>query len=254
MFNANQDFENWVCSYSGCEGGNINGQLWFCGIEWGGGAKADWLRKAVDGGPVKSIGALDSKKDFDEQLTYQFDQKLLKIYATLCGSTTANFKAVATERGYLSKSGQIFKMNLYPVPFGNTNEDLWSHGHYEITGMPTKSMYKGFCQAKRFPLIHGWVREHNPKVIICAGQTLYMEYVMAYCGYEAAYDVAKHLNTIDIVENRKVRWAQINDDKTLLVVTPFFGNAYGLNSDAQLEDVGRQIRRIGDQLCGQTWL
>jgi len=32
----NQNFKVWATGYSGFDGGNPHGQIWVCGIEWGG--------------------------------------------------------------------------------------------------------------------------------------------------------------------------------------------------------------------------
>lgn len=33
------NFKEWACSLSGCDGGDINADTWLCGIEWGEQAK-----------------------------------------------------------------------------------------------------------------------------------------------------------------------------------------------------------------------
>ncbi len=252
MLNVNRDFENWACSFSGCDGGNLAAPLWFCGIEWGGGAGADWLRKNIDSGAISQPSHINVHQ-IEEQFAYQFDQKLLKIYSVLTGEEASNYKAISIKNGYLTKEGPIFKMNLYPVSFGNTSEDLWSRAHHEITGLATKSMYKALCQCKRFPMIKAWIQQASPKVVVCAGQTLYLEFIMAFCGIQEAHDVKTKLTEVSIA-NRMIRWVMINDNKTLLVITPFFGNAYGLNSDEQLEGVAREITKLANSHFGAGWL
>ena len=42
---------------------------------------------------------------------------------------------------------------------------------------------------------------------------------------------------------RTMYWAKINE-QTTIVVTPFFGGVYGLNSDALLQAFGNKIREI----------
>ena len=253
MLNAKPDFEDWACSFSGCDGGNLSAPLWFCGIEWGGkGADDIWLRNSIDSGSKSQPSHLNAH-EVEDQFAYQFDQKLLKLYSVLAGEEARNYKALAIKNGYLTKDGPIFKMNLYPVAFGNTSEDLWSRGHHEITGLATKSMYKALCQCKRFPMIKSWVQQASPKVVICTGQTLYLEFIMAFCGIQEAHEVKTQLTEVSIA-NRMIRWVMINDNKTLLVITPFFGNAYGLNSDEQLEGVAQEIHKIAGKHFGESWL
>jgi hypothetical protein len=33
--NVNPVFAKWATGFSGCNGGNLHGSVWFCGIEWG---------------------------------------------------------------------------------------------------------------------------------------------------------------------------------------------------------------------------
>ena len=40
-----KDFERWALGFSGCDGGNPNGSVWLCGIEFGGGCTEKELEK-----------------------------------------------------------------------------------------------------------------------------------------------------------------------------------------------------------------
>jgi hypothetical protein len=48
-----QDFERWAKGFSGCDGGNLHGAIWFCGIEWGTGTEHD-LREEIFGAQLRS--------------------------------------------------------------------------------------------------------------------------------------------------------------------------------------------------------
>ncbi|MEC4686653.1 MAG: hypothetical protein VST71_13100 [Nitrospirota bacterium] len=41
----NENMRLWACSLSGCDGGNINSDIWLCGIEWGGGSDGNYYEK-----------------------------------------------------------------------------------------------------------------------------------------------------------------------------------------------------------------
>ncbi|HBD94970.1 MAG TPA: hypothetical protein DC057_12440, partial [Spirochaetia bacterium] len=70
-----QSFQEWAKSFAGCDGGNINGQYWFCGIEPGCG-KGDRLDANYT--PIHS---------FPEKLTSNgwTDQYSLKVAKIICG-------------------------------------------------------------------------------------------------------------------------------------------------------------------------
>jgi len=42
-----RNIKEWACSLSGCDGGNIEGDIWLCGIEWGGASGSDYYEKQV---------------------------------------------------------------------------------------------------------------------------------------------------------------------------------------------------------------
>lgn len=51
-------FKGWSCSFSGCDGGNLNADLWLCGIEWGqgsyGGHYEEELPEEISKGAVEN--------------------------------------------------------------------------------------------------------------------------------------------------------------------------------------------------------
>ncbi len=59
---------------------------------------------------------------------------------------------------------------------------------------------------------------------------------------------------IETVDDRDISWLRINNRKTILCVTPFLTNRYGLNSNKRIEKVGLRIREICDQELGTKWI
>ena len=190
-----------------------------------------------------------------KELIYPYNVKLFKMYSVLLSKRTDEYKAVVEKHKYLSKTGQLFKMNLYPLAFGNSKEDLWGEAHFKLTGIPTKTIYRAWCQEHRFKQIHNWVTESNPKAIICTGVSLLQEFVMAFCGFENIYSDFEPLQEVKTDDKtRYFYWMPINHGKSLLFITPFFGNRYGLNEDEHFEDIGSKIREICVNFHGCTWL
>ena len=252
----NPDFEKWALGFSGCDGGNLSGPLWFCGIEYGQNDDAESLKRAFLDDVSTPSSIPDDAEDLRiKELVHQYNVKLLKMYSAILGKDVGDYRAAALDNKYLSKNGQLFKMNLYPIAFGDTKDDLWGNDHFKLTGMPTKTIYKAWCQINRFKEINNWVKNAVPRAIICTGVNLRHEFAMAFCGFENVHaDLAKLKPLVNHDGTRTFYWMPINNNKTILFVTPFFGNAYGLNKDEHFTDIGSRVREICKSHFGENWL
>jgi hypothetical protein len=68
-------FETWGKGFSGCDGGNLHGSVWFCGIEWGAGKKHDLdkeLNVSVSDPPQTYEAPEDIVRDRDSGMPYPF--------------------------------------------------------------------------------------------------------------------------------------------------------------------------------------
>ena len=167
------DFEKWAKLYSGCDGGNLNGVIWLCGIEWGGGddpdkldfqRQIDVLNKRVPGRSPKDTKLIiqnSSKK-------YVYDHNAFKLLTTILTNRKleeSDYKEYAAKFITYTNDSQFFKMNLYPISFRDTSEDHWNEKWKVKTGLPTKYHYKLWCWKNRFPEIKKWVKKGNPKLM-----------------------------------------------------------------------------------------
>ena len=228
-------FKKWALSYSGCDGGNIAGTIWFCGIEFGGNESFDF--SAIPEPPYVSD---EQRKKF---FGYQYNIKVAKLYAAICGEAQVAARDKDKYKDELfAKDSITFKMNLYPISFHDVSDDLWQEEVYRKTGLPTKSMYRAWCQINRFPVIRQWVKERSPRLIVCTGITCKNEFIMAFDDVKTIYEVEK-LNKKK-VSGRDLVWIDINEGKTILAITPFLGGRYGLNSDELLKNFGKEISDI----------
>jgi hypothetical protein len=104
------------------------------------------------------------------------------------------------------------------------------------TGFPTKYHYTLWCWKHRFERIREWVKRGNPKLIICVGKTYLPDFIMAFEGLDnVTWDNNLH---IEIIGDRELSWLKINQENTILCITPFLTNASGLNSTERLEKMG----------------
>ena len=238
---ADKNFSEWAKSFSGCDGGNISGSIWFCGIEFGGNDE------------LLNFQEISAPPYVNEEFrgrfkTYQYNWKVLKIYSTLVGYDPSKYKKVYAASRAFDKESDTFKMNLYPIAFRNVSDDLWSEHHYRSTGLPTKPLYQAWCQIERFPIIKSWVSNNKPKVIVCTGTTYLREFVMAFCGIENVFCKLEEQS----LDGGNLFWTIINDGETALFVTPFLGQG-GLKSDAQIECHALKMKELCDEKLGDEW-
>jgi hypothetical protein len=231
-----EGFSKWAKGFSGCRG-NINGTIWFCGIEYGGNESEEKFQ--FDNVAVPADVSNDDERE--SLLAYQYNKKIAKIYASIIGEDVSNYSQIALRDKLFAKGSCVFTTNLYPISFHHDSNYLWPEWLYGKTGLPTKSMYRAWCQLHRFPEMKNWVREHSPKIIISTGISYKNEFVMAFDGVETIYK--KKIIEKPTISDRRLFWIDINENKTLLVIIPFLGGRYGLNSDSLLDDFGKYLKQ-----------
>lgn len=245
QISAEPAFQSWATGYSGCDGGNIFGRIWFCGIEFGGGH----TRGSLAFSDVSTPPSIHPE-NLDSKLRYQYNQKVAKLYTVIRNYRISKWRKVARDHALFSESSNIFKMNLYPVAFQRDADELWEPWLFELTGLPTKSIYRAWCQLHRFPEIKRWLEYSNPRLIVATGLSYADHFNFAFAGNEAAYHSFEHEEK---VEGRRYLWRLINNEKTLLAVVPFLGGASGLNSDVQLIAIGQRLQGLCSQHFGRNW-
>lgn len=245
MIIATEDFTKWAMGFSGCDGGNINGTIWFCGIEFGGNETEDKFAFNNISEPYLTD---EQRKQF---LSYRYNINLAKLYAAVIGEEVMNYYQIALRDKLFDRNSCTFKINLYPISFHHDSDDLWQEWLYRKTGLPTKSIYRAWCQINRFPKMREWIIKYLPKLIIATGSTYHNEFIMAFDSIETIYRNDK-LNK-KTLSDRDFAWLNINEDKTILVITPFLAGRHGLNSDKLLQDFGKEIQHICRNKFGENW-
>lgn len=239
-------FEKWACSLSGCDGGDLNADVWISGIEWGAGGYDDgrYYREEL---PLEiRAGAYtpDAKLyDWNDSLTYRFGLSFAKLYTAMNGHLPSEYRDFT--KGLSGE--EVFKLNLYPIAFDSTDPGLWhKYKLDELTGFTEKHLFQTWCFYNRFPAFTKLVNKHRPKVIIGTGVGYLNDFFACYGGTR---ETASQIQYEDIVPAsnsskkiaRRIYWVPINERTTLFII-PFFSGVYGLNSDYLLERVGTLIR------------
>lgn len=252
---AKDKFKDWARSFSVCDGGNPKGD-WFCGIEFGMGDVGqgkklspkeyeervyDYYHLDLKNEIEKGAFTPDPTFDLKNNLTYQFGLKLGKLYTVVKGRDPQDVWDFAEK----SKHDELFKVNLYPIPFADTSHTYWEkYKLEELTRFSTKQTYITWCALNRFPAFAEKVKENSPGLIVCCGVSYLTEFFMCFAGVGGSAHINYEKIKSDDGKERDMYWARINDDKTLLVVTPFFGGPSGLNSDSLIKKFGERIKGL----------
>jgi hypothetical protein len=250
-----ENFRNWACSLSGCDGGNPDADIWVCGIEWGGNRTEDYyqndLRKEIEAGAYIP----EAEYNWEEQLKYRYGISFAKLYTAIYGHD------VGADLSYLSnKEHKVFKLNLYPIPFRNTDASIWNkYNLKKTTGINDKFSYAIWCQLNRFPAISNFINGtdsdnesiiYSPKIIIGTGISYASDFLQCF----ASGNLSQGVRLANIEANGEKReyfygyLDKLRPDgkRTLIVVTPFLSGRYGLNSNALLQEMGDKIRSLAE--------
>jgi hypothetical protein len=244
---ANKAFEKWAAGFSGCDGGNPNGSIWICGIEFGLGHDLTQLRRnihCVDASRPPSLEDADwSECELRSFPSLQYNCKALKLLCALDGRYTSHREFYHAERCF-RRDSNYFKLNLYPIGFRNTSDRNWTEWHAEETGLENRSEYLRWCHEHRFQAMRDWVDQFKPKLIICTGKTRCFEFFSAF----GAQWESRHT---DETTGKQIVYSTANAGKTFVAVIYFLGGRYGLNSDLQILDTGRKLKQLHAEAARQ---
>jgi hypothetical protein len=245
----NEDFAEWACSLSGCDGGNPHAETWLCGIEWGGtygSEEADMdyyqqeLREEIAAGPYQPA----KRYDWAEHCKYRYGISVAKLYAAYRGLDVESYY----EHIKSFSDTELFRLNLYPVSFRNTDYGLWHRYELDkVTGFDDKELYRIWCFLYRFPAFAERVKEFRPKLIIGTGVSYVTDFFACFAGNNG---IASQIKVGDLRPQsesnktpRRYYWCQLATGTTLAII-PFFSGSYGLNSNHLLQQMGNILGQI----------
>jgi hypothetical protein len=169
-------------------------------------------------------------------LSYTFNRQTTKLLCAINGLPVESYEDFAkNEQPFVKSKKGYFKMNLYPLSFKNTYDDLWKIWLHELTGFSTKNEYIEWCKKNRFKFLSEIKKQYKPKIIICFGKTYKDDFKSAFC------DDNQGENKEQILD-REPFWYK--SDSTIVAVCPFPTGPYGLNSNVLLQSFGDRIREL----------
>jgi hypothetical protein len=224
-------FEKWAKGFSGCDGGNLKGEVWFCGIEWGLG-KDHPIEEELK---VDRSAVPQEYRSPEEILKYpNVGVRLIKLITAIRGGSVQDYHRVAYETPFpFDRQSQYFKINLFPVACKDTRA-IWGEALKANTGFPTKADCLQWCRQNRFPEMRGWVEKGKPKLIVGFGARWEPDFRNAF-----GFTTAKG-STETIEEGLNLVWMRIG--KTTLAIIPFLGWQGGLLSrDHSIQAFGKRL-------------
>lgn len=241
---------DWIASYSGCDGGDpANASIWLVGIEWGtsefktkGEIKSYYTDRLIP--EIKQGKAAPHEDEYilADNLGTGFSIYSTKLLLSILGKDFINYKE---EVKHVS-STEVFKANLFPIALPDTTPSHWEAlGVDEWTGIDSRQEYEQLCFDVRGAFFRNQINKYSPKLILCTSDGDKNAYLKYFCDDgEANLEIEEIHNTSP--KNNTVRylmWKWIND-KTLLVITYFPGNRYGINSHELVEKYGSRIKQL----------
>lgn len=228
-----EKFKHTALSFAGCDGGNLNSDVWFCGLEWGGSQRNE-LDPAVDRDNLYSW----SDEDFIGSWTAQYNQKIcwfLWYFFNLEWHHGENSTTFVKRHHILyseKEDGIGFKMNMLPIGFPNRNQIDWNETLQSLTGLSTFDKYREWCVVNRGEFFRKQILTYRPSVIVCTGISEVNNFVRFFTGRSTSIYSSN--------PSLKIAYAQFED--TLICICPFFGGASGINSYEKMEILVKDIQ------------
>jgi hypothetical protein len=243
---TNGKFADWAVQPSSGGSGDPSANVWFCGIEPGSartvhqGAVGDFgrLRDAIAGGAQPR-----RPYNWDENLRHRFGLWQSKLLTAIADRPQGSHRTAC-------RDVPLMKLNLYPVSFPDSRDHRWSeHDFAGTTGIPTKALYRAWCEAVRFPVLARFVAEHRPRLIVGSGLTFVERFIAAFGG---ATGVSRW-REVQLEDGVRYYAIDLAGSSTHLAVIPFYGRPGALNSDDLVLRIGHRIRQEAG-LLDAAWL
>jgi hypothetical protein len=230
-----ESLKKYLATPAGCEGGNISGNNWMFGIEYGG-------KTTIDDYQNLTIDHNHKSRDRDNVGTfvndYPYNQRITKLAAVVHGWDIADYTKFAIETGMTSKEGEYYLGNLGAVGFRYDDEKSFNQIGMFL-GLSSKQELKEIEVAIRSVMFSNWLAEHSPNCICCFGTSNGSRFTEVFAGEKAK---ANHWMKLDR------NWYYhdvINDGRTNLFILPHpsAGGGWGLSSHHKIQVYGEMIKK-----------
>lgn len=231
-----EKFKEMALSFAGCDGGNLQSEVWFCGMEWGG--SQDNAEKVASEFDAQLKPSSWQDEAFKGSWDAQYNQKVcwfLHYFYELPweGMSYKNF-VESYKIMYGDSDGYGFKMNMLPIRFKSRQSIDWEKELVEVTGFTSFDAYREWCVEHRSTFFKRLIAENQPKVVLCTGVMEKENFFRFFTGKE----------DFDAIECDGFSLFHTWLGDTLICVTPFFGGAKGINSYSKMESLVRAVKGL----------
>jgi len=221
-----EKIKNGEDSFLGCDGGNINAKIWFCGIEFGG--TPEEMNTYYKDYIIPNINDENKipyrKKYTGKFLQSPFDRYLTIMYLILLKgynfdkNVDSNLISNVLKSELYNKDSESFKLNLFPIAKKNVS---WNKKIEEELKVDRNEYYSTLFN-KRAKFFKKIISRFTPETIICFSTKNYSDlFIKAFLSkknkIEFQYDIF-------IDRNNKEHFIKIiHYKKTKYIIMPFLG-------------------------------
>lgn len=221
-------------SFLGMDGGNIESDIWFCGIEFGGKLSnmAEYYESTVNFKPAKEFDIpIPYRKSAGKYENSPYDKRLAIMYFYLFSNENKVYGPInmlkindILKEELYNFNSKIFKLNLYPLGKKDTS---WDNEITSLTGI-TKEKYYNDLFEKRKLFIKELVDKFLPKIIICTSTNgMEEEFVEAFLNENQKFNYScEYFKTLS---KKEFKISNYTTDTVSIIVIPFLGRC-NLNS------------------------
>lgn len=261
MTTPTDNFKKIATSFYGCDGGNLDSDFWFCGLEWGGDFgkddKSTELETTAEYNPEEeqNRGYLpDDQQTIDfcqnvswaksfsnahcNQYNYTICEFLNEFQNPKLESSLTDYEQFIIKNKILfnMKDGIGFKMNMFLLNSPKNNSP-WNERHEQITGFDNRKDYHNWCiNGERAQFFQELIKQHQPKYLICTGISSDYEF---FSFFGCDHSTAQYSSNKDV----KIVFSKVPNTSTNIIVVPFFGYyQYCINSHEKLQSLIQLIK------------
>lgn len=219
--NINESFLKYAASYSGIDGGDINAEYWFMGMEW---SNIDDIKDHYDEEKniwIEQTDFPDEEIDIEEKKegkdVWKLEKKMDELYQKL------KLKNKVSGKTIFQKNSNSLKLNVLPLPFSITdahNDEWLKYEYAKKTGFEFFYQYRSGVLAARHELFQKLLQTgKKPKTIFCFGKEYKKEFIYALTGEKDTNEEPEI-----ILENSKtpVFVYNIKSDKIKKIIVCYF--------------------------------
>lgn len=244
-----EKFKKWATGYSGFDGGNAKGEIWLCGIEWGG--ESPSCIQELEALFLEDVRKIPTGYIYHEKnLVFNYNKRFIHIIGAMkdekfsSGDVQEKIKNLNKKEKFFTEKSNYLKLNLSPLNFPNTDGGKWDDKYEEITKFKTKSDYEKWVWTEREKLFKDMEKEYKPKLIITFGTS--SNYITKYKKFFNFNEIKLTTYSYESDKRLSLKYGYKEDstgNKTLFINTYFPSNGW-LTSSKTLDETGRTIQKL----------